>query len=151
MNDLLPLVGYYTLSVAISAVVGWHAGKLRLKRDEHTGMGAVLVSLLLVFIVVPIGPAIVSSILSEGFGSVPSLLSLWGWALLISTGSEGGVEFLLLLVVSSVAVCLLNHALGRRAAAERIDSRRELESRISAQKCRIEEARTRFSSKDGLK
>ncbi|WP_170405876.1 hypothetical protein [Ruegeria arenilitoris] len=144
MNDLLPLVTYYSLSVAISAVVGWHAGKLRLKRDEHTGMGAVLVSLFLVFVVVPIGPAIISSILSEGFGSVPSLLSLWGWALLISTGSEGGAEFLLLLVVSSVAVCLLNHALGRRAAVEDVVSRRELQSRISAQKSRMEEAKRRY-------
>ncbi|WP_170552306.1 hypothetical protein [Ruegeria atlantica] len=151
MNDLLPLVTYYSLSVAISAVVCWHAGKLRLKRDEHTGMGAVLVSLLLVFVVVPIGPVILSSILSEGFGSVPTVLSLWGWLLLLSAGSEGGPEFLLLLVVSSVAVCLVNHALGRRAAAEGMDSRREWQSRISAQHSRIKEARTHHTSKDKLK
>ncbi|WP_170413068.1 hypothetical protein [Ruegeria arenilitoris] len=151
MYDLLPLVTYYSLSVAISAVVGWHAGKLRLKRDEHTGIGAVLVSLVLVFVVVPIGPVILSSILSEGFGSVPTVLSLWGWLLLLSTGSEGGAEFLLLIVVSSVAVCLLNHALGRRAAVEDVVSRRELQSRISAQNSRIKETRMRHISKERLK
>jgi fatty acid desaturase len=144
MDDLLPLVAYYLLTVTISAVVGWHAGKLRLKRDEHTGMGAVLVSLVLVLIVVPIGPVILSSILSEGFGGVPTVLSLWGWLLLLSTGSEGVAEFLLLIVVLSVAVCLLNHALGRRAAAEDIDSQRELQSRIIAQKNRMEEAKRRY-------
>ncbi|WP_171212472.1 hypothetical protein [Ruegeria sp. HKCCA5426] len=150
MNDVLPLIAYYVLSVAISAVVGWHAGKLRLKRDEHTGMGAVLVSLFLVFIVVPIGPAILSAILSGGFSSVPFLIKFWGWALLLSAGSGGGSEYLLLLVVSSVAVCLINHALGRRAAAEDTASMQETQSRVDSQRSHMAETRARRSSRDEL-
>ncbi|WP_170334620.1 hypothetical protein [Ruegeria arenilitoris] len=151
MNDVLPLIAYYSLSVAISALVGWYAGKMRLKRDEHAGMGAVLVSLLLVFIVVPIGPAILSSILSDGFGDVLGFLKFWGWLLLLSSVSDKGSEYFFLLLVSCVAVCLLNHALGRRAAADGIASMQETQSRINSQKSRMGEALTRHSSRDGLK